>query len=71
MSFRCPSCDRPLYNRRRVTCEFCGATIPQTLLLNQAQIDAIERLKSVEAKDHRDFMTQPALNGAHAGGNYF
>ena len=54
MTFTCPTCDRTIYNRRRVTCEFCGETIPSELLFNPAQIAAIERLKAVEKRDHRN-----------------
>jgi len=28
MSFRCPQCDRVVYNRRSYACGFCGATLP-------------------------------------------
>ena len=27
MSFNCPMCDQPLYNRKRATCEACGAVL--------------------------------------------
>jgi hypothetical protein len=59
MTFNCPACGRLLYNRRRVTCEFCGETIPTSLRLNTTQIAAIERLKAAEAKEHHEFMTRP------------
>jgi hypothetical protein len=56
MSFRCAKCDRPLFNRRRVTCEFCGALIPAHDRLNATQRAAIDRLKEIEHNQHRDFM---------------
>jgi DNA-directed RNA polymerase subunit RPC12/RpoP len=58
MSFRCAKCDRPLYNRRRVTCEFCGSLIPNRDRLNASQRAAIDRLKAIEHKQHREFMEQ-------------
>lgn len=60
MTFRCAKCDRVLYNRRRVTCEFCGALIPERDRLNPAQRAAIDRLKVIEAGQHRDFMERAA-----------
>ena len=73
MTFTCPTCDRTIYNRRRVTCEFCGATIPSELLFNPAQIAAIERLKKLEADEHRTFMQKPMWsNGSPSqGGSYY
>ncbi|MDH3590413.1 MAG: hypothetical protein OER88_00945 [Planctomycetota bacterium] len=43
MDFKCPSCSRTVFNRRRKDCEFCGAAIPKELLRTdeeQAAIDA-------------------------------
>jgi hypothetical protein len=65
MTFTCPACGRTIYNRRRVTCEFCGETIPSALLLSPTQIAAIERLKAAEAKEHAEFMSRQAWNSAN------
>lgn len=56
MRLECGKCGRVLYNRRRVTCEFCGAVIPEHDRLNAAQRSAIDRLKVMEATQHREFM---------------
>lgn len=45
MAFECPSCNRPLYNRRRDTCEFCGEAVPEELLLSSEQQAALDKLK--------------------------
>lgn len=45
MAFECPSCNRPLYNRRRDTCEFCGVAVPEELLLSPAQQAILDKLK--------------------------
>ena len=45
MGFECPSCRRPLYNRRRATCEFCGAEVPEGLLLTPEQRGSLGRLR--------------------------
>ena len=59
MSFKCPSCERPLFNRRRKTCEFCGKPIPEAYLLTVSQTAKLDRLKAEEAKQHKEFMDQP------------
>ena len=58
MSFKCPKCARPLYNRRRANCEFCGATIPQFQRLSTAARQLIDRMKADEARQHREFMSR-------------
>jgi hypothetical protein len=58
MSFQCPTCARPLYNRRRKECEFCGAPIPASLQLTEAQKDRLDRIKADEARRRRDESSQ-------------
>jgi ribosomal protein L37E len=43
MSFKCPACARPLYNRRRKDCEFCGAPIPRSLQFSESQKQRFDR----------------------------
>jgi ribosomal protein L37E len=65
MSFKCPACARPLYNRRRKDCEFCGAPIPRSLQFSESQKQRFDRLKADEAKQHRDFIQSlPTSNSA-------
>ncbi len=66
MPFRCPKCGRPLYNRRRKTCEFCGTEIPAALRLTDRQIAFVDGLKRTEAEHHRQFMQHPP-GGSAAG----
>ena len=51
MTFRCPTCDSVLHNRRRVTCEFCGAIIPAGDRLTAAQRTAIDLLEKIERQE--------------------
>ncbi len=37
----CPSCSRPIFNRRLPDCEFCGAPLPEELLMKEEEQDAI------------------------------
>ncbi|HYE19826.1 MAG TPA: hypothetical protein VEA69_15355 [Tepidisphaeraceae bacterium] len=64
MPFHCGRCERVIYNRRRVTCEFCGAPIPAGQQLSPAQRAAIETLKANETRAHRAHMSR----GEAAGG---
>lgn len=63
MAFRCPSCDQPIYNRRRPTCAACGAALPKHLLLDKAQQDRLTAVRNREEKDHRGFMERGMGNG--------
>ncbi len=45
MAFECPSCNRPLYNRRRDTCEFRGEAVPEELLLSPEERVVLDKLK--------------------------
>ena len=53
MSFKCPACERPLLNRRRPKCAFCGAEIPAELLMNAEQRGAITKMANEEEKRRR------------------
>ena len=63
MAFRCPSCNKPLYNRRRATCESCAVVIPEHLLLNAAQRQRLAEVRKQEEKEHRDFMERGMSTG--------
>ncbi|HSU56607.1 MAG TPA: hypothetical protein VLT36_21285 [Candidatus Dormibacteraeota bacterium] len=41
MSFECPNCHGVLYDRKRNTCGFCGATLPPELLFTPAQVEVL------------------------------
>src|SRR5258708_34728705 len=43
MKYRCPGCQRVLYNRRLKQCGFCGAQIPESLRFTPEEIAAIEK----------------------------
>jgi hypothetical protein len=56
MSFRCPACKKPLYNRRRDRCESCGSSVPEAHRLSQKQRQFLDDLKTRETREHRAFM---------------
>jgi len=69
MSFKCPACERPLSNRRRPTCEFCGEPIPPALLMNPAQAGAIDRLKQAEERRRQlKKLSEKKTGGGDVGG---
>lgn len=43
MKFICPSCERPVYNRRITKCEFCSETLPSELLFSQNEINDLDK----------------------------
>lgn len=53
MEFKCPSCSRTVFNRRRRLCEFCGAAIPEELLRTDEEQAAIDAAYREEAKRRR------------------
>ena len=55
MAYECPSCNRPLYNRQRATCEFRVVTVPEKLLLTHEQRVFLDRPKEDEAKHRTSF----------------
>ncbi len=40
-AFTCPACGRPLYDRRRPNCGYCGKPTPPGMRLTQTRIDEI------------------------------
>ena len=50
MKFVCPSCERPIYNRRIKECEFCSASIPAELLFSDEEVDDLNNQQSVSLK---------------------
>lgn len=43
MEYKCPTCQRVLYNRRLEHCGFCGAAIPEELRFTAEEIAAMDR----------------------------
>ena len=67
MAFKCPACGQPLYNRRRATCESCGAAVPESLRLSPTQQKQFEVMKEREKKEHREFMERQLPGGGTGG----
>ena len=68
MAFRCPACNKPLYNRRRSTCQSCGAVLPKHLLLDATQRERLAELRKQEEKNHREFMERDFPGTGGLGG---
>lgn len=52
--FQCPSCERQIFNRRLLNCEFCQTVLPAELLLSKEQQKAIDEERTKRAADRRD-----------------
>ncbi|MBE9398014.1 hypothetical protein IOQ59_12170 [Pontibacterium sp. N1Y112] len=60
--FKCPECNRAIYNRRVKTCEFCGYQFPVALLYSE---DDKKRLDELDKKESR----KRAKEGLKLGGS--
>ena len=43
MSYRCPACQRIIFNRRLARCEFCNAAIPAELRFSAGEVATLDR----------------------------
>jgi hypothetical protein len=51
---RCPTCQREIYSRRRTTCEFCGAELPEEIRLSPEEIQAVkEEIREIHDRHER------------------
>lgn len=50
MKFACPDCQRPIANRGRTKCDYCGAAIPEAMRFTAKQRAGVDRIKADEAK---------------------
>ena len=53
MSYRCPTCERLIFNRRLQQCEFCGAVIPAELRFSAQEIAKLDRQMAQLAERRR------------------
>lgn len=53
--YHCPACGREIYLRRRVTCEFCGKPLPESMRLSADELEAVdEQLRELRERRERD-----------------
>jgi hypothetical protein len=72
----CPSCKRAVYSRKRTTCGYCGAVLPEEFHMSldeiaamQAEIAAIEHRRQAEkAKEEKEKEEQQGSDGGFDGG---
>ena len=64
MKFVCPSCERPIYNRRIEKCEFCGAILPNELLYSQSDVDNLNKQQTESLKRQADTSSNSSSGGA-------
>jgi hypothetical protein len=48
VNFDCPACKRPIINRRRNLCAYCGATLPSALLFTSVEIARLDKMEQEE-----------------------
>ncbi|MCE2594969.1 hypothetical protein K6Y31_09085 [Motilimonas cestriensis] len=64
MKFVCPSCERPIYNRRIEKCEFCGDALPNELLYSQNDVDNLDRQQAESLKRQTNTSSYSSGGGA-------
>lgn len=65
MQFKCPECNRTIYNRRVKTCEFCGNSLPSAFLYTEGDK---KRLDKVYEDEHKKRMKKRAPLANPGGG---
>jgi len=67
MKFVCPSCTRPIYNRRIEKCEFCGDALPSKLLYSQNDVDNLDKQQAESLKRQ----VNTSSNSSDGGADFF
>jgi hypothetical protein len=53
--YHCPACGREVYLRRRKTCEFCGAELPESVQLSEDEREIVdEQMRELHDRRARD-----------------
>src|SRR5688572_10218292 len=65
----CPSCTKPIYNRRKNRCEFCGTQLPAILLLGEAQKRELVRISQAEKVRHAEWKRDLDRHTDHSDGS--
>ena len=50
--YRCPQCNRFLYDRRRKNCGWCGAQLPEELLFTKEELEKLNQ-EMTQLQDER------------------
>jgi hypothetical protein len=68
--YECPACHREIYSRKRKTCEFCDAELPEEMRLSPEQIEAMEKeIAEIQARHEQERERQEeAQKNARGGG---
>ncbi len=53
--YHCPACGREIYLRRRVTCEFCGKPLLESMRLSADELEVVdEQMRELRERRERD-----------------
>ena len=55
MEYRCPKCNRLLYDRRRKNCGFCATDIPVELLFTEKELEKLNKERAELAEEQKQF----------------
>ena len=62
MEYRCPKCNRLLYDRRRKKCGFCAADIPGELLFTQKELEKLNKERAELEEEQKQFRIRQKSN---------
>ena len=74
MEYKCPECNRLLYNRRLMRCGYCGALIPKEMRMTKEQMNALDAEEArfeeqlAAEKKRRENRARRKSTGSHGGG---
>jgi hypothetical protein len=56
--YKCPSCERAILNRKIDKCLYCGASLPESLLFSQSEIERLDsQQRTFEEQQKRERIT--------------
>ena len=55
MEYRCPKCNRLIYDRRRNKCGFCATDIPGKLLFTEKELEKLNKERAELAEEQKQF----------------
>ena len=55
MKYRCPKCNRLLYDRRRKKCGFCAADIPVESLFTEKELEKLNKERAELQEEQKQF----------------
>jgi len=67
--YQCPACQREIYSRKRQTCEFCGAELPEEMRLSEEEVEVMEKeIEEIHERHEQDREEEEEWRRKDSGG---